>query len=289
MASLGSRLWLVSGALVCFAANSLLCRSALGNEAIDAASFTTIRIATGAVTLFVLSRLASRGRVLGSSSTWLSAFCLFAYAALFSMAYTRLSAGTGALLLFAAVQVTMILGGILDGERPRLSQWLGLGTASAGVLYLLSPGLEAPPMGAALFMALSGIAWGLYSLRGRSVADPLSGATASFVAAVPFTVALSLLTLDDARISTLGVGLALSSGAIASGLGYVLWFAALRKLEATTAATVQLAVPVLAAAGGALFLSESVTMRLAISSVVVLGGIAWATPKREDTGASDLA
>jgi drug/metabolite transporter (DMT)-like permease len=281
------RSWLVGGALICFAANSLLCRSALGGGEIDAASFTTVRILSGAVTLFTLSWLLSRGRTFRVRTSWFSASSLFAYAAFFSLAYTRLSAGTGALLLFAAVQVTMISGGIIGGERPRLFQWLGLGTACLGLLYLLSPGLEAPPTGAALFMALAGGAWGLYSLRARTVDDPLSGAAASFIAAVPFALILSLLTLRDVRVSGTGVGLALASGMIASGVGYVLWFAALARLQATTAATVQLAVPVLAAAGGVVFLSESVTLRLTIASLVVLGGIALTTSGRASTAGID--
>jgi drug/metabolite transporter (DMT)-like permease len=282
-----SRVSLVSAALACFAANSLLCRAALGGGAIDAASFTSLRIVSGAVTLFVLGRLVFRRSALVSGTSWFSASCLFAYAASFSLAYTRLSAGTGALLLFGAVQVTMIAGGIIGGERPRRLQWLGLATACLGLLYLLSPGLEAPPAGGALFMTLAGGAWGLYSLRARTVTDPLSGAAASFIAAVPFTLMLSLLTLRDVRVSATGVGLALASGMIASGVGYVLWFAALARLQATTAATVQLAVPVLAAAGGALFLSESVTLRLTVASLVVLGGIALATAGRASTSAID--
>lgn len=277
MGDLFSRVSLVSVALVCFAANSLLCRSALGGSAIDAASFTTVRIGSGAITLLALSRLFSPGQARTSDSRWFSALCLFVYAATFSMAYTYLSAGTGALLLFAAVQVTMIVGGILEGERPRSFQWLGLATASLGVVYLVSPGLEAPPLGGALLMTLAGIAWGLYSLHGRSIPYPLSGATASFVAAVPLALAFSFLSMQNAQISTRGLLLSLLSGSIASGVGYFVWFAALRRLQATTAATVQLAVPVLAAAGGAVFLSESLTLRLAIASVVVLGGIALAT------------
>lgn len=274
-------LWLTTAALVCFAGNSLLCRYALGSGAVDAASFTTLRIVTGALALLVLLRVLSGSSARPhSGGKWLSALYLFAYAGCFSYAYLELSAATGALLLFAAVQVTMIAGGVVAGERPSPSQWIGLLVALSGLAYLLSPGLAAPPVGGAVLMSLAGTAWGLYSLRGRGSLAPLAATTHNFLAAAPMCLLWSTLTLSGARISAGGLGLAVASGAVASGMGYVLWFGALGGLTATSAATVQLAVPVLTAAGGILLLSESLSLRLILSSLVILGGIGLAVTRK---------
>ena len=262
----------VALALVGFAANSLLCRAALGDASIDAASFTAIRIGSGAAILALLARRPGAG-------SWTSAAALFAYAAAFSFAYLRLVTATGALVLFASVQATMIAWGVVArGERPRLLEWLGFAIAIGGLVFLLLPGLAAPdPLGAAL-MAFAGISWGIYSLRGRGAAKPLAVTADNFLRAVPMA-ALLLLALPltgDAHVEPQGAALAIASGAVASGIGYSLWYAALPALAAVRAAIVQLAVPVLAAAAGALVLAEPVTLRLAIATALIIGGIALA-------------
>lgn len=257
-------------ALLGFAANSLLCRAALGSGAIDAASFTAIRIASGAAILLVLAR----GQRAGS---WSSALALFAYAAAFSFAYLRLVTATGALILFACVQATMIGWGVAKGERPHALEWLGLAIAVAGLVALLLPGLAAPdPIGAAL-MASAGIAWGIYTLRGRGATAPLAATAGNFARATPMAaVLLVAIPITGGRAEASGIALAIASGAIASGIGYSLWYAALPSLAAMRAAIVQLSVPVIAAAGGAIVLHETVTLRLAIATALILGGIAIA-------------
>lgn len=263
-----------------FAANSILCRLALGDAAIDAASFTTLRLISGAVMLLLLSRLASTNRPPRSGGDWLSAAMLFVYAAAFSFAYISLAAGTGALILFGAVQATMILIALRSGERPHRQEWIGLVAALAGLVYLVLPGLSAPsPVGSAL-MTVAGIAWGLYSLRGRGAADPTLATTANFVRAVPFAAVVSAIAFRGISISSRGALLAILSGAIASGLGYVLWYMALKGLTATRAAIVQLSVPIIAAAGGVVFLAEEVSLRLAVSSVMILGGVCLSVTAR---------
>jgi len=267
---------LTTAALVAIAANSLLCRLALGEGQIDAASYTSLRLLSGAATLSVI--LAASGRSNGTKQvrSWTSAAMLFLYAVSFSFAYLTLDAGTGALILFGAVQATMILAGFFEGHRPRALEWVGLIGAFGGLVYLVSPGVSAPaPLGSAL-MALAGAAWGIYSLRGRGSADPVAATTANFVRAVPFALVVSLAVLPDFHITSRGAWLAIASGAVASGMGYVVWYAALKDLTTTRAAVVQLSVPVLAAVGGVLFLSEAVTYRLVISSIVILGGVALA-------------
>lgn len=260
-----------SAALAAFAGNSVLCRLALSEPSIDAASFSTIRVAAGAVTLVLVVR--SPGRPRRSAST-VSAAMLALYAIAFSFAYLSLPTGTGALILFAAVQATMVLAALLSGERPRALQWIGLATAIAGLVYLVLPGLEAPsPVGSSL-MALAGIAWGVYSLRGRTVTDAAVATRDNFLLAVPAALLVSLVTLPALRLSLEGALLAASSGALTSGLGYVIWYRALPGLSATVAASVQLAVPVLAAVAGVALLAEPVTTRLVVASILILGGIA---------------
>ena len=263
-------------ALLAFAANSLLCRLALRSQAIDPASFTAVRVSAGALMLGLIVRWPTNAPPISSGSTWTSAGILFLYAAPFSFAYLHLSAGTGALLLFAAVQVTMILVALTRGERPRPIQWAGLSVALAGLIYLVLPGLTAPdPLSAAL-MILAGIAWGLYSLRGRSTTAPLAQTAGNFARAVPMALALCLVAWPVPPIQSRGILWAVLSGAIASGIGYALWYAALRHLSAMTAAVVQLAVPILAGAGGVILLREQLTVRLTFAAVLVLGGIAVA-------------
>lgn len=258
-------------AMVAFAANSLLCRMALRHTRIDAASFTTVRIASGALALAAVVR--ARGAAQGGGS-WLSALALFAYAAGFSFAYLTLPASAGALLLFAAVQATMIGHGLLSGERLRPRAVAGMLIAFGGLVGLLLPGLSAPPLAGALLMIAAGGAWGVYSLRGRGRPDAVRTTAGNFLRAAPFALALSAMLLRRSTLDPAGLGYAAASGALASGLGYVLWYAALRDLRATSAATVQLCVPVLAAAGGVALLGERLSVRLVLASAAILGGIA---------------
>src|SRR5882762_376873 len=261
-------------AMIAFAGNSLLCRQALKRTTIDAASFTFIRILSGAVALWLVVMLRKGTRP--KAGTWASALALFAYAAAFSFAYISLSAGTGALLLFGAVQATMMIWGLSRGERLQTRQWLGLALAVAGLVAMLFPGLSAPPINGALLMLCAGIAWGFYSLRGKGAGDPVTTTAGNFLRALAFASLLSIAGLPWARIDRAGVGYAALSGAIASGVCYVIWYSALTGLKAASAATVQLSVPVLDAGGGILFLSESITLRFLLASIAVLGGIALA-------------
>jgi drug/metabolite transporter (DMT)-like permease len=262
-------------ALIAFSANSILCRLALSGQAIDAASFTSVRLIAGAVTLAALVRGRRAGPV-PLPGSWRSAAMLALYAVPFSLAYVSLTAGTGALLLFGAVQMTMLLATILRGERPGALQWIGVTLALGGLVYLVLPGITAPPLVAAVLMVLAGVAWGAYSLLGRGSADPLGETAGNFVRAVPFALGASVLMLGDLHIESTGLLLAIASGAVASGLGYVIWYAALRSLSGFSASIVQLAGPVLAAAGGVVLLGERITPRLVLAGGLVLGGIALA-------------
>lgn len=265
-------------AMTAFAGNSLLCRAALQTTRIDPAGFTTIRLLAGAVTLYLLVRLRDAARrgppIPPRGGNWISAMALFVYAAGFSFAYASLSTATGALLLFGAVQATMIGRGIWTGERLGKMQLAGFVIALGGLTGLLLPGLSAPPLFGSLLMLAAGIAWGVYSLRGKGTGDPTGTTAGNFARAVPAAVALSLLTLRGASLDAAGIGYAILSGALASGIGYAVWYAAVGKLKATTAASVQLSVPLLAALGGILFLGETATARLAAASPAILGGIA---------------
>jgi len=259
-------------ALIAFAANSVLCRLALSRGVIDPASFSAVRLLAGAGTLAVVVRASAPSRAPVTPS-WASAALLFLYAVPFSFAYTSLSAGTGALLLFGAVQATMILASLRRSERPRAAQWLGLASAFGGLTYLVLPGVTAPsPRGAAL-MLLAGVAWGLYTLRGRGVSNPLGQTASNFARTIPMILAITLVGYGGLHLQLDGVLLALLSGALASGLGYVLWYQALAGLSKIAASIVQLAVPILAAAGGIAILGEQVTLRLLLASLLVLGGI----------------
>lgn len=268
---------LTGAAMIAFAANSLLCRAALAGGHADAASFTTLRLASGALALWLVAR--SRG---GASPAprvaWGSAIALFAYALLFSLAYLRIPAGTGALLLFAAVQLTMIGVGLRSGERPRALEWLGLAVSLAGLVLLTRPGASRPdPTGAALMLG-AGAAWGVYSLRGRGARDAVVANAASFARAVPLALATSAVFAlwAGAELTPAGALFALASGGVTSGLGYAVWYAALRGLSATRAAIVQLSVPPLAAFAGVLVLGEMLSLRLVLASAMILGGIALA-------------
>lgn len=261
--------------LVAFAANSLLCRLALRSTGIDPASFTAIRLLAGAITLAALMALRRRR----PGGNWPSALALFAYAAAFSFAYVGLPAGTGALLLFGAVQVTMHAYGLWTGERLSGVQALGMLAATAGLVGLVLPGLASPPLGNACAMLGAGVAWGVYSLRGKGGGDPTVATAGNFLRALPPALLLVLVAARPDHLEAIGVGYAIASGALASGLGYVVWYAVLPSLQATTAAIVQLSVPVLAAIGGVLLLAEPITLRLVAASVAVLGGVALALPR----------
>jgi drug/metabolite transporter (DMT)-like permease len=258
--------------MIAFAGNSLLCRAALQHTTIDAASFTTIRLISGALMLWLVVLL-RRGKYTGGGG-WLSAFALFAYAAGFSFAYVSLSAATGALLLFGAVQATMIGYGIWTGERLLKLQIVGLVLALVGLTALLLPGLSAPPLYGSVLMLGAGVAWGIYSLRGKGAGDPTTVTAGNFLRAVPSAAALSIITLNVSSLDTAGFWYAVSSGALASGIGYAIWYTALPALNATNAASVQLSVPVIAALGGVVILGEPITLRLVLASVAILGGIA---------------
>jgi len=272
MAGRARILLLTAFAMLAFAANSLLCRLALQQPSIDPASFGSVRLASGALVLGLIVRLQA-GRAAPGRPDWPAAAMLFAYVACFSYAYLTLSAGTGALILFGAVQVTMIGAGLRAGESFRPVAWAGLLLAVGGLVYLVSPGLSAPPLLGALLMAGAGVAWGVYSLRGRAAAAPLLATARNFLRATPLALGLSLLTVAHAHATPAGVALAIASGALTSGIGYVIWYAALKGLSAMRAATVQLSVPPIAALGGALLLSEALTPRLAFASAAILGGI----------------
>lgn len=272
-------------AMIAFAANSLLCRMALGQGHIDAASFATVRVVSGALTLglIALPRRRANGR---PGANWRSTVALFAYMVFFSFAYLSLSAGTGALILFAAVQLTMFIVALRGGERFALLSWCGLSLAVAGLVYLIFPGLTAPDPAGAVMMAAAGVAWGVYSLVGRSVRNPLRASADNFIYCVPLVIVLSLIFAPTLRLTTPGVVLAIASGAIASGLGYVVWYAALPGLTATRAATVQLSVPVIAAFGGVVLLSETVTLRLLLASVATLSGVGIVLAQRSTSQAA---
>jgi drug/metabolite transporter (DMT)-like permease len=259
-------------AMVAFAGNSLLCRLALRDTTIDAASFTAIRLCSGAVMLWLVVRV--RGGAYTGAGNWRSALALFAYAAGFSFAYLSLPAASGALLLFGAVQATMIGYGISKGERLHGRQIVGLTLAFVGLVGLLLPGLTAPPLIGSVLMLASGVAWGVYSLRGKGAGDATRITAGNFLRAVPMAAAVSLVTIKGASLDTAGIGYAVASGALASGIGYSIWYSVLPALKATSASTVQLSVPVIAALGGVLFLGEVVTLRLVLASVAILGGIA---------------
>jgi drug/metabolite transporter (DMT)-like permease len=268
--------------MIAFASNSLLCRAALKQTGIDAATFTSARILSGAVALYLIVRL--RNKSARDAGTWASALALFSYAAAFSFAYKTLAAGTGALLLFGAVQATMILWSLRKGERLDALQWLGLGLAVTGLIVLVFPGLSAPPIGGSILMVVAGVAWGVYSLRGKGETQPINATAGNFLRAVPFAALVSLISLPLTRLDRLGLLYALASGAITSGIGYVIWYAALPGLKAASAATVQLSVPVLAATGGIILLGEPITGRYLLASIAVLGGIALVVIERRLRG-----
>jgi drug/metabolite transporter (DMT)-like permease len=266
-------------AMFAFAANSVLCRLALGEGHIDAASFATVRVVSGAIVLFAFVSYRSEGPV-PRDADWQAAMALFVYMLFFSFAYLSLGAGTGALILFGAVQMTMFIAALRSGEAFSAVSWAGLLCAFAGLIYLVSPGVTAPDLRGAVMMAIAGIAWGAYSLRGKKAANATRATAWNFLLSVPLVLLSSLIFTNQFHATTTGVSLAIASGVIASGAGYVIWYAALRGLAATSAATVQLSVPVIAAIGGVLLLSEDVTLRLVVASIATLGGVALVLAQR---------
>ncbi len=272
---------LTAVAMVAFASNSILCRLALRQTTIDPASFTSFRIVSGALALCLIMQI--RRAKLHKAGSWVSAFALFVYAAAFSFAYLSLPAGTGALLLFGAVQATMILWGLSQGERLSAPQLIGLFIALIGLVVLVFPGLSAPPLSGATLMLSAGMAWGCYSLRGKGEKSSATATTGNFLRATPFALLLTIAMCRWIRLDAMGIVYAILSGAITSGLGYVTWYNALTYLPAASAATVQLSVPVLAAAGGILLLGEPLSLRFLVASITVLGGIALVVLRREDS------
>jgi drug/metabolite transporter (DMT)-like permease len=257
--------------MIAFASNSLLCRAALKHTGIDAASFTFIRIFSGAIALWLIVKL--RRKTWSGAGNWLSALALFVYAAAFSFAYNSLAAGTGALILW----------GLRKGEQLHARQVLGLTLAAGGLVLLVFPGLASPSLGGSILMLAAGMAWGIYSLRGKGEKSPASATTGNFLRAVPFAAALIILCFPWARVDRAGVVYAILSGAIASGVGYVIWYSVLPGLKAASAATVQLSVPVLAATGGILLFGEPLSLRFIFASIAVLGGIALVVIKKRAT------
>ena len=246
---------------------------ALGRNEIDAASFTAIRLVSGAITLSILILISKKNVSITKGGNWRSAFFLFAYAICFSFAYLGLTTATGALILFGCVQMTMIGISISKGERPSRLEWLGLVVALAGLVYLVLPGLTSPPLINAALMAAAGVAWGIYTLRGKGSEDPLADTTGNFVRSVPMIALATLPFLSQIHLSNRGIILAVLSGSVASGIGYTVWYAALKYHTSTRAAVLQLAVPVIAATGGILFLAETADLRLVIAAALILGGI----------------
>ena len=260
-------------ALIAFAANSVLCRLALGEKTIDAASFTVVRLLSGALVLLAIFKITNNKNSSYSKGSWPASLMLFLYAITFSFAYITLDTGTGALILFGSVQVTMVLLSLISGNRLHITEWMGVAIAFMGFVYLILPGVTAPSVIGFFLMTVAGIAWGIYTLKGRDSADPLMDTTYNFLRTIPLIAILAIVTIQNAYYSAEGILLAVLSGGIASGIGYTIWYIALGGLSATQAAVVQLLVPVIAALGGIIFVSEAITLRLTLSAFMVLGGI----------------
>ncbi|MCH1931186.1 DMT family transporter [Shewanella sp. A25] len=271
-------LLLTSLTMLAFACNSILCRLALKDGSIDASSFTLIRLISGALMLWLLS---VKNKQVEEGGSWSSALALFTYAAGFSYAYINMTASMGALLLFGAVQTTMIGFGLFKKELFNKIQWLGLLSAASGLVFLLLPGLAAPPMFSSFLMIIAGIAWGIYSILGKGAKHPIQVSAGNFIRTIPFCLLLMLLMLDQHSVSTVGIIYAVLSGALASGVGYAIWYSVLPQLSSTYAATVQLSVPLIAAVGGVLLLGEAFNIRLLVSSLAILGGIALVVLKKK--------
>jgi drug/metabolite transporter (DMT)-like permease len=260
-------------ALIAFAANSVLCRLALGDKTIDASSFTAIRLLSGAIVLLLITGISSNKSNATTKGSWSASLMLFLYAITFSFAYITLDTGTGALILFGSVQITMILLSLISGNRLHIIEWTGITISFSGFVYLILPGVSTPSTTGFLLMTTAGIAWGIYTLKGRGSINPLMDTAYNFFRTIPLVIILAIVTLQNAQYSFEGIVLAVLSGGIASGIGYAIWYVALGGLSSTQAAVVQLLVPVIAAFGGVIFVSEVVTLRLTISATMILGGI----------------
>jgi len=260
-------------ALIAFAANSVLGRLVLGSGALDAASFTVVRLFSGSVALLLIISIKNRKKNNLSKGSWSSSFMLFVYALTFSYAYNFLDTATGALILFASVQMTMIVLSLVSGIRLHAFEWTGVVISFTGFVYLILPGVTAPPPLGFGLMVVAGMAWGIYTLKGRTSNNPLMDTAYNFFRTIPLVLILMVITVRDANYSTRGIALAVVSGALTSGIGYTIWYLALRNLSSTLAAVLQLLVPVIAAFGGVVFVSEKISSRLIISSALVLGGI----------------
>jgi len=260
-------------ALIAFAANSVLCRLALGEHLIDASGFTIIRLLSGATVLFLIIKVSNKQTTTTVKGSWSGTLMLFTYATAFSFAYITLDTATGALILFGAVQITMILSSLFSGTRLHISEWGGISLAFIGFSYLVLPNVTTPSITGFLLMIAAGIAWGIYTLQGRTSEKSLMSTASNFYRCTPLLLVLFLATIQDIHLSTAGILLAVVSGGIASGIGYTIWYMALGGLSATQAAVVQLLVPVIAATGGVIFVSEPITIRLTLSGTMILGGI----------------
>jgi len=270
---------LTSVAMLAFAANSLLCRLAMAGGRIDPASFTALRVVSGALALSLIV-MVQRRRPPPRKADWRAVAALTAYMVFFGFAYLTLKAGAGALILFGAVQLTMFAWALRAGERPRPLAWVGLAAALSGLVYLALPGLSAPDPAGCLLMLLAGIAWGVYSLVGRGASDPLAQTTGNFIYTAPIVLIVAAVSLSRLHVTLAGAGLAAASGALASGCGYAIWYAALRGLSSARAAMVQLSVPAIAALGAVVLLAEPLTPRLVIASALTLGGVGLALWRR---------
>ena len=260
--------------VIAFASNSIICRLALREDTIDAGSFTVIRLVSGAVALWLILIISGYRKKTEYQGSWTSASMLFLYAIAFSFAYIELDAGVGALIMFGAVQVTMLLTGLVQGERSDLLQWGGMIAAFSGLVYLVSPGLTAPPFLSSALMLIAGVSWGVYSLRGRGNNNPIAVTTDNFIRTIPFAFIVAVALFPQIQLTTEGFLWAVLSGAVTSGIGYIIWYTALRGLTRTRASVIQLSVPVIAAIGGVILLSEDITLRLVLSAILTLGGIA---------------
>jgi len=260
-------------ALIAFASNSVICRLALTNESIDPAGFSTIRLLSGALALILINSIVKDEKPASDSRNWLSAGTLFLYVITFSFAYVTLNACTGTLILFGTVQGTMIITGLIQGERLKILELVGLTVALLGLIYLMLPGWEAPSLRGGILMTVAGVSWGIYSLQGKNESNPITVTKGNFVRAIPFALLAFIAYFTNLNATFSGVLLAFISGALTSGVGYVVWYAALRGLTVTQAATVQLLVPIIATIGGVIFLSEIISLRLILSSVLILGGV----------------
>lgn len=260
-------------ALLAFAGNSILCRYALKGAAIDASSFTTIRLISGAVFLVALVLFKNRGKFDWKSGSWSSSLFLFLYSVAFSFSYVSLNTGIGALILFGFVQLTMILVSLAQGNKLLIIEWTGLIIAFSGLALLLLPSATAPSLIGFILMAIAGISWGFYTLAGKGAQDPIMQTATNFLRTIPFVIVLLILSLNNITMTNEGILLAIVSGTVTSGLGYAIWYAAINGLSITQAAVLQLTVPIIAAFGGVLFTNEAITTDLIISSILVLGGI----------------